>query len=264
MTSVFSAFLQVLYLLQLVQALKYEDHQEILQDVDRSLGRHASDSSITLAIEPQLRQRKSADSGTGERGGAAASRKLSTTSQKSHKSRDRVASTKTRETSSLLASGGDMDDDDDEEEDEEEEGKEGNAGGEKLQAAPDMAMSMADAMAEFEDSNTLDEKTVSLEGGGGLGVEGTVVGLTGIPTALEFGESCSSSSSHLASSLHSGNLESRLQSNTNPASTRPSIWPPFSSSERVTTLSWRVTCTGKVLFDFLILFVGVLSCHVVI
>ena len=185
---------QVLYLLQLVQALKYENHQEILQDVERSLGRHASDSSITMAIEPQLRQRKSGGGG----GGTSAVGKTGSSVKEKDGSDQRektlVANMKTDESSSLLKSGSSIDEDEDDD-DNDEEGRV-VVGAAELDAAPDMAVSMADAMAEFDDGNALNEKTISPDDGAAESAAGN---------------ESSSSSSHLASSLHSDNVESRLR-----------------------------------------------------
>jgi len=184
----------VLYLLQLVQALKYENHQEILQDVERSLGRHASDSSITMAIEPQLRQRKSGGGG----GGTSAVGKTGSSVKEKDGSDQRektlVANMKTDESSSLLKSGSSIDEDEDDD-DNDEEGRV-VVGAAELDAAPDMAVSMADAMAEFDDGNALNEKTISPDDGAAESAAGN---------------ESSSSSSHLASSLHSDNVESRLR-----------------------------------------------------
>jgi len=205
----------VLYLLQLVQALKYENHEEILQDVDRSLGRHASDSSITLAIEPQLRQRKSGSGGEGGAAGGAGTRPVaaattiapacdrksssSSLHNATNREKTRIASVKTRETSSLLAScsDGDMGDDDDDDDDDDGDDEEAEA---EMEAAPDMAFSMADAMADFDDSVGLDDRTVSVAIGG-------VVGGVTLTTEMD---SSSSSSSLIASSLRSSNLDAKL------------------------------------------------------
>lgn len=196
----------VLYLLQLVQALKYENHREILQD--RSMDLQASDSSITNAIEPELRQRKAGS------GGAAAAA-VTLTERKNTKDekrgKARVANLRTEETSSLLRSSGTDDEDEDDENEETLEvgGRARVAGEVELDAAPDMAMSMADAMEDLEDSGTLDEKTISV---GGIGGDGATGGAEALKPGLVNAElESSSSSSHLGSSLHSGNVDTKLQ-----------------------------------------------------
>lgn len=176
----------VLYLLQLVQALKYENHQEILHDVDRSVDLQASSTSITNAIEPELRQRK-AGSGAGAAPAAAGVKSKNIASHK----KERIANVKTEETSSLLRSGssGDIDEEEDDEDDDEGASVRGPSACEvEAEAAPDMAMSMAEAMADLDDSQTLDEKTDSAGGAGGA-VEALIPGLTNV----EFESSASSS-----------------------------------------------------------------------
>jgi len=115
----------VLYLLQLVQALKYENPKDIVRDFDPSTDSRNKDidSSVTLTIEPQLRQRKTAASNA--------------------KPEVRVANQESKETSSLLRDDGSDNDEDDES---------------PLQShnVVNMEVSMAEAMSDLTDNSTED------------------------------------------------------------------------------------------------------------